>query len=216
MSAVSPPLSPWLLLGLAVRPLPLAPLQPALKLALHGLRRRHPGLFDRLSELGDRVFVIHPVELPFALQLSFTDGEPALRACPADHAEAADAVVRGTLVALVELLDGRTDGDALFFSRNLWFGGDTAAVVALRNTLDGAGIDLFEDLLQALGIFGGPARRVLGVARRLVGRCEGDLETVRAAALEPVARELGALQRRVQAIEAAPRERPRRAARAGA
>jgi len=216
MSAVSPPLSPWLLLGLVLRPLPLMPLQPALKVALHGLRRRHPGLFDRLGELGDRVFLIHPVELPFALRLGFTDGEPDLRACPSEPAEAADAVVRGPLVALVELLDGRTDGDALFFSRRLWFEGDTAAVVALRNALDGAGIDLFEDLLQALGVFRGPARRMLGLARRLVGRLEGDLETIRSAALEPVSRELGALQRRLQAVEAVPRERPRRSARLGA
>lgn len=214
MPAVSPPLSPWLLLGLALRPLPLAPLQPALGFTLRRLERRHPGVFERLSELGDRSFAVHPVELPFALRLAFQDGVPTLRACPAAEADRADGVVRGPLVALVALMEGRIDGDALFFARTLSFSGDTAAVVALRNALDGAGIDLFEDLLASLGIFSAPARRLLERASRLVRRLDGDLETLRSAALEPASRELAALQRRLDTLEAMPKPRPRRGVRA--
>lgn len=213
MPAVSPPLSPWLLVGLALRPLPLFPLQPALAFTLWRLRRRHPGVFDRLSEVGDRSFAVHPVELPFAVRLSFTRGEPTLRACPAADAGRADGVVRGPLIALYALMEGRIDGDALFFARTLSFEGDTAAVVALRNALDGAGIDLLEEMLRSLGILEHPARLLLERAGRLVERAGSDLETVRRAALGPVARELAALERRIGAIEAVPKPRPRRDAR---
>jgi predicted lipid carrier protein YhbT len=38
----------------------------------------------------------------------------------------------------MQLLEGKLDGDALFFSRDLVVDGDTEAVVMLRNIIDGA------------------------------------------------------------------------------
>lgn len=44
------------------------------------------------------------------------------------------------------MLHGREDGDALFFSGALEISGDTSAVLALRNALDDAELDLTEEL----------------------------------------------------------------------
>jgi predicted lipid carrier protein YhbT len=51
---------------------------------------------------------------------------------------ASDVVVRGPILALVGLLDGTFDGDALFFHRTLSISGRTEAVVALRNAIENA------------------------------------------------------------------------------
>jgi predicted lipid carrier protein YhbT len=68
---------------------------------------------------------------------------------PADVA--ADAVVEGPLFLLLALLEGRSDADALFFSRALAVTGDMEAMLALRNALDGCEIDLPRDLGASAG-----------------------------------------------------------------
>ena len=52
---------------------------------------------------------------------------------------------------LREVLEGRLDGDALFFSRDLAIEGDTAAVVALRNAIDNEELDLVSEAMALLG-----------------------------------------------------------------
>ena len=61
---------------------------------------------------------------------------------------AATAVIRGPLLALVGLAEGRIDGD-------------TEAVVALRNALESAEIELAQDLLAPLGPLSRPLARLL-------------------------------------------------------
>ncbi|MCH8036113.1 MAG: SCP2 sterol-binding domain-containing protein [Proteobacteria bacterium] len=100
----------------------------------------------------------------------------------------AAATIRGSLLSLIDLLEGRVDGDALFFSRDLVIEGDTEAVLTLRNAIDGAGIDLVEIAASALGPFAGLARRVLGPAEALFRRATRDLERLQGALLFPVAR----------------------------
>ncbi len=186
----APALSPLLFVGLALRPAPRAALQAAASLAMAAMMRRHRGVFERLQSLANPVYLIDPVDLPVALVLDaalpsprltvLRDGDPA----PASPA----AAIRGSLPALLELLEGRSDGDALFFSRALTVEGDMAAVVALRNAVDGADIDLAEDLLRPLGPLGGPARRLVASAAALYRRADADLEMLRAALLAPVQR----------------------------
>ena len=49
------------------------------------------------------------------------------------------------------MIHGAYDGDALFFSRDIVIEGDTAAGLALRNAIDNAELDLFEEALDMLG-----------------------------------------------------------------
>ena len=55
------------------------------------------------------------------------------------------------MLALLGLIDGSYDGDALFFSRDLVVEGDVEAVLALRNAIDDAGVDLVADTAALFG-----------------------------------------------------------------
>ena len=184
-----PPLTPVLLAGLAARALPPAVLQPLLDLAMAAVARRHGEVFARLDGLGEGAFLIDPVDLPFDFLLRPGASPPRLTVfrAGAGGIEAA-ATIRGSLLSLIDLLEGRVDGDALFFSRDLVIEGDTEAVLTLRNAIDGAGIDLVEIAASALGPFAGLARRVLGPAEALFRRATRDLERLQGALLFPVAR----------------------------
>ncbi len=134
------------------------------------------------------------------------------------------------MLSLIDLLGGRVDGDALFFSRDLVIEGDTEAVLTLRNAIDGAGIGLVEIADSALGPLAGLARRVLGPAAALLRRATRDLESLQEALLFPVARRCDAqgaeldqiragtddLRRRSRRPRAAPGARAGGGAKAGA
>ncbi len=211
----APPLSPILLAGFGLRLVPPAVLRPALGVAMAAMKRRHPDVFARLAELGEPSYLIDPVDLPLVFLLRLDRQTPTLTAASSSEGFEATATIRGPLLVLIDLLEGRLDGDALFFSRELVVEGSTEAVVALRNAVDGADIDLLSDALSLLGPFAGPARLAAGGAIALFSRAAEDLETLRTAIIAPAMRradagmrqldkELSALKRQV------PRPRGRR------
>ena len=198
-----PPLSPVLLAGLALRPLPPALFQPVLGLAMATMRRRHAGAFERLSGLGEPVFLIDPIDLPYSFVLRAGARAPRLTAVSGGKGVQATATIRGPLLALIDLLEGRVDGDALFFARGLVIEGDTEAVVALRNAVDGAEIDIAADLASLLGPLARPARRLAGAARAVFSRLAEDLETLRRAAIAPAMRRADADAARLDRMDEA-------------
>ncbi len=184
----NPHLSPILLAGIEVRPLPLVLLQPLLETAMAIISRRHPGLFDRLAGLAGSTILIDPVDLPFSFLLRPSPRAPSLVAVTkGGQREAPTAIIRGPLGLLIQLLEGKLDGDALFFSRDLVVEGDMEAVVTLRNAVDGAGIDILDDLLSVFGPLAWPAGLVIGGALAIVNRMYTDLGILRSALLAPVA-----------------------------
>jgi predicted lipid carrier protein YhbT len=210
---LTPPFSPVLLAGLAARPLPPVALQPALALAVRVLKRRHPGLFDRLKGVGAPSFLIDPIDLPFVFLLETDPERPRLVALSeaAGAVQAASATIRGPLMMLIELAEGRLDGDALFFSRDLAVEGDTEAVVALRNAIDDAEIDLTADLASMFGPLAGPARLAINGVAALASRAARDLDILRDAVIAPAVRradaqaaELREIERRMAGAGAAP------------
>jgi len=178
-TATTPPLSPVLLAGLALRPVPPRFFNPPVKAVLALMVKRHPGVFERLRVLGGKQICIEPTDLPFAFMLSLGSRPPVITVVgkTVDHLGAV-AVVRGALSDLVDLLEGRVDGDALFFSRDLTIEGDTEAILTLRNALDSDHIDIGEDFLSALGPLSGPGRKALDVAMAIYRRASRDLELV--------------------------------------
>ncbi len=179
-----PPLSPVLLAGLIARPLPPRLLQPALDSALTIVKRRHPGLFERLSCLNKPLFLIDPVDLPLVFLLDADPDHPRVTVARESNGQET-AVIRGPLLILIDLLEGRLDGDALFFSRDLSIEGDTEAVVALRNAVDDADINLREDMLALLGPLAPSARHALGLGGRIYARLSEDLDMLKAALQGP-------------------------------
>jgi len=182
----NPPLSPVLLAGLALSPLPPALLQPILNIVTGAISRRHPGLFDRLAEAENATFLIDSIDLPFCFLL-LPSTPPRLEAVARQgQTNAPTATIRGPLLTLVQLLEGKLDGDALFFSRDLVVEGDMEAVVMLRNAVDGAGIEIRDELLSMLGPLAPPASRLAGKAETLFTRMDRDLGTLKRAILAPV------------------------------
>jgi len=149
--------------------LPLLPLQPVLAACLHGIRRRHPDIFDRLGSHAAKRFGLAPTDLPFVFVLEPTRTNPrvvAMRSMPRQ----VDVRITGTLAALIGLVDGSCDGDALFFSRDIQIEGDMEAAVALRNAVDEAGIDLVAESIAWLGPLSPVATQLL---RGLIGSPPG-------------------------------------------
>lgn len=197
----TPPFSPVLLAGLVARPLPPSLLQPALDAAMARVVKRHPHLFERLSDLGAPVFVIDPVDLPLVFVLTADAAQPRVVALRDATGTEAAATVRGGALALLELLEGRIDGDTLFFSRALEIDGDTSAVVALRNALDGAEIDLLADFTSAFGPLAGALRRLTQVGQAVFAHLADDLTSVHRAMIAPTQTQLDRQGEKLRALD---------------
>lgn len=159
VSTVPPPVAR--LLG----PLPLLPLRVVLQRTVEYLGRRKPGLFCRLDTHAGKTFLVDPTDLPLVFHLKPRQGRPVIEPRRRAEAGAWDARIAGPLAALIGMVQGGYDGDALFFSRHIVIEGDTEAVLALRNALDDAEIDLAAEMARLLGpagpAFASVARRVL-------------------------------------------------------
>lgn len=161
-SAIRPPGGPGALLRLA--PVPLFLLQPLLGRIVRKIAARRPEIFGRIGPHTHKRFQIDPVNLPFVLMLYPDPAAPRLRAVRRHNAPAHDARIAGSLLTLLAVADGRLDGDALFFTRELMIEGDTEAAVCLRNALDDLEGSIADDIAD---MFGPPGRAGLALLRRV-------------------------------------------------
>lgn len=196
------PLAPLVPLGgFALRPLPPVLLQPVLAAAMVVMRRRHPDVFERLTSLGDAAFLIDPTDLPFRFVLELGARGPSLAALRRrDGPPPVRATIHGPLLMLVDLLEGRIDGDAVFFARGLTVEGDMEAVVALRNAVDSAEIELAEDVFALLGPLAVPARRLMPVAGAVAERAAREVDTLRDILTTPLRERIDTLEAEVTAL----------------
>jgi O2-independent ubiquinone biosynthesis accessory factor UbiT len=145
----------------------LAPLQALLNQIVRGVAGRQSVLFERLGRHADSTYVIDPIDLPVVLVLKPRPQSPELRAVFRSSAEAGDCRIAGRFRTLLALVDGRHDGDALFFSRDLTVEGDIDAVVSLRNALDDLDVTLTEDIKNGAGPLRLPITAALELFRAL-------------------------------------------------
>ena len=147
-----------------LRALPLFVLQPLLGRIVRHIARKRPELFNRIGPHKDKCFLIDPVNMPFVMTLYPSPERPRLKAVRRHEATAYDARIAGSFLTLLDMVDGRLDGDALFFTRALTVEGDTEATVCLRNALDDLEGSIADDIAA---LFGPPGRLTLGALRRL-------------------------------------------------
>ncbi len=147
----------------------LLPLQLVLDRIVRGVAARQAPLFERLGGHSHSVYLIDPVNLPVVLVLKPDPRAPQLRVAWRAAAEKADCRIAGSFLTLLALIDGRRDGDALFFSRDLTVEGDIDAVVTLRNALDDLDTTLVQDIVAASGPLRGPLQAALRFLRSFDG-----------------------------------------------
>lgn len=133
-----------------LRPIPLWLIQPLLSRCVAHIARTNPRIFARLGKHSGKRFLIHPTDMPFVLLLCPLPQRPTLR-IQREGGTAWDARISGSFLNLMKLVEARTDGDALFFSRDLVVEGDTEAVVTLRNALDDIDGNIIQEAAKALG-----------------------------------------------------------------
>ncbi|MBF0167219.1 MAG: SCP2 sterol-binding domain-containing protein [Alphaproteobacteria bacterium] len=205
---------PARLAGLALRPMPPQVLEPLLGLAMRLALRRHPRLIERLAELAPARIIIEPRDTRHRFLIDLSEGDAPVRLMLAQEDDEAQATISGRLAALIDLMEGRIDGDSLFFTRDLSVTGDTALIVALRNTLDGEEISLLDDVLAFLGPFAPTAARLIGLAddaaKRLAAKAGESLQALHAMAhgrhdpeaeAEALRQEVAALKSRLSKLE---------------
>jgi predicted lipid carrier protein YhbT len=147
--------------------LPLWPVSIALSQLARKLLRAHPTILNRIDKYQDYLFELDITDLPFILRLHPARAE--LRAFRRSAAPDADARISGSLAAFLAMLHGVEDGDSLYFSGALQIEGDTSAVLALRNALDDAELDLSTEIANALPLLAPPLRLALAPLEKLTG-----------------------------------------------
>lgn len=149
---------------IALRPIPVSVYDPILARVSRMIARKHPGLFKRLGAYAHKTFLIEFSNLPFVMVLRPDPDKVEMKAYRTSNGLTWDAKISGSFLHLFRLLDGRLDGDAIFFSRDLKVEGDTEAIVRLRNALDDVEGSIASDVAD---FFGPPGRIGLTLLRRI-------------------------------------------------
>lgn len=181
--------------------------KPALELGaaalLAAMRHNHPQLFSVLDACQRTRVLVELDDPPRRFVLQYGGGSPSLTVVDKPGEVDADAVLKGGLEPMLALLEGRVDGDALFFTRALAVSGDTAAIVTLRNVLDRETISVVD---EAASLFG-PLRRMARAAilnwERRAARLRAALAPQQSTGEDAAARqaELVALRDEIEALK---------------
>lgn len=198
-----PPLSPALLAGIALTPVPPSVLQPIFTRLIRMVCRRYPEILDAVVAFTGKRVEIDPIDMPFSLILNIDPMVPRLCVVGPRKVEktSVDAAIRAPLEVLTAMVEGRIDGDAAFFARQLSIEGDTELVLALRNAIDGAGIVLAHSLAEPLGPLAAPTERMLRSAGNIYNRCANSMEKFRQTLIVPAMHGVDAQSARIDEIE---------------
>ncbi len=190
---------------------PPALMAPFLSAALRAMIRRHPEIFRRLETLGEADFLIDPIDLPVWFRLRPAGAAPSLTLHRGSLPDTGwTAALRAPFWTLIDLLEGRLDGDAAFFGRDIAIEGDMEAVLTLRNALEEGEVRVLADLLPLLGPVAGPVRHLLDRALPLATRMEGRLRALQASLLHPHMDRLSELEGEIADLRAQMRDRFRK------
>ncbi|PCI85860.1 MAG: sterol-binding protein [Hyphomicrobiales bacterium] len=141
-------------LAILLTSMPLSVLRPIAQHITTKIGKKHPHLFARLGTHTKTRYLIKPTNIPWVALLIPDQDKPIMRIYSRTQPPAHDAVIEGKFLFLLSMLDGASDGDALFFNRALSIGGDTEAVVCLRNALDDVEGSVAGDIADAFGPIG--------------------------------------------------------------
>lgn len=173
------------LAGLTLRSLPKGPLNKVLAYLSHQIQQNHPAILQRLEPLQGSEFLICPTDLPHAMRMTFTGHQVNCR-LEDEFMAPADVTISGPFLSLLDMMDGKVDGDALFFSRELTVEGDTEALLILRNAMDSDDIDLRNEILASFAWLHPPAQALFKMGGKLFKSLSHDMEMISQAITQPL------------------------------
>lgn len=136
------------------------------------IRRGNPDLLDRMGPHATARFLIDPLDLPILFLVQ--PANPVPISCLRKPAACIwDARIAGPIAVLLAMINGVLDGDALFFSREIAIEGCTDAVLAMRNAIDAAEIDLVSEMTALWGPLRPLAEEVARIAFPALERLPG-------------------------------------------
>ena len=152
-----------------IRALPLSVVDLGLRRLVIEIIRSHPDLIGRMGDYPSVTFLIEPTDLPIQFSLRLDSPTPIVTHLR--HAACVwDAHIIGPSAMLFAMIDGTLDGDALFFSRDITIEGNTDAILALRNAIDAAEIDLLSEVAGLFGPFRPTAKRAMQIVMPAMSR----------------------------------------------
>lgn len=193
-------LSIILILGVIFKKIPLTVLQPFLSKSIINMQNKHPRIFDRLSD-EELDFIIDATDLPFVFYLKPSKKSPILKAIKRSEKPYSSAIIKGTLTNLLKLFEGKVDGDAMFFSKELVIEGSTAATVALRNAIDGEDMSIQNDLSEIFSPFEDLYKILSTKAINKYNFFQDALNQISSAILSTTNKEISSLKNRVYDTE---------------
>lgn len=203
MTGAEPDLTPLSPARWWAPPLPRAPLERVLQRLADRIVRRHPQLLDRINVGEGARLRLRPTDLPWQAIVHLSETRFTVRLLERDaETDACTACVEGTLARLIGCGSGRSDGDALFFSRDLQVSGDTTVLVAIRNALDDAEIDFSAELAALAGPLSGAARRLLRLGEHGYREAAASIERLRAGLTAPLRARVDAQEQRIAELRA--------------
>lgn len=151
-SSLSPKFEPMLFLGFLMDNVPHIVLQKIFDKSMKTMHTNHRNVFERMQSVNNPTFLINATDLPFCFLLDTNLDAPQLKIFEKEHLDLLtyDASITGSFSILMTMLEGESDGDALFFSRDIKVEGDTESIVALRNAIDSNNIDVFSEILHEI------------------------------------------------------------------
>jgi predicted lipid carrier protein YhbT len=208
-------LTPLTPVAVLLRPLPRAPLEMALRRLADRLSARHPDVLERVADVGRSRLLLVATDLPWwaLIVLDGSGADVAVGRHADEPTPQAHATVSGPVERLLACAQGGGDGDAMFFAREIEVRGNTDVLVALRNALDGAELDLAGELAALAGPLHRPAERAMARTAGLYARASAGLDALKADIRAPLqtrldqqAEELAELRTEVQRLR---RKQPR-------
>lgn len=175
------PSRPKSLIAAALARVPGPALAAMVALLARRMRQRHPTLVKDFGQLDPAVLHIAPTDVRHRFALTYGDGRMDIAVAPARSRTPPDATIRASLESLIDMLEGRIDGDAIFFTRGIEITGSTAVIVAVRNTLDREEIRLKDDIAALFGPLERPARRSARLIESGFGRARAGVAALHAA-----------------------------------
>ncbi len=192
---LQPTLSPALFLGFAAKPIPVTILQRIINKFVDKLVADNPEFITRLSCIDSPSWCIVPTDLPFVFYISIAEVDETEKLNVDVYKKdelypTAKATIYASIVHLIQMMSGQTDGDAMFFGRDLHIEGSTEAVVALRNAMDGSGIDIEEKIVEYSGIFAPVANFSLNFSKSIWQSSQRILDDIQHATLGDIAEQM--------------------------